>query len=104
VVILKTGSVRSRLFENAPATALPEKSLYFPLKDWIEGRGFLASAMFMDVEDYAKTVVTGLLKDKPRPILWIGGLVWLAWFLSWFGWETMAVRNFYRVHAQIDAD
>lgn len=91
VVILKTGSVRSRLFENSAPTVLPEQSLYAPLRNWIEGRGFAASARFMDVEDYAKTVVTQLLKDDVRPVLWIGGLVWVAWFLSWFGWETIMV-------------
>jgi NAD(P)-dependent dehydrogenase (short-subunit alcohol dehydrogenase family) len=94
VVILKTGSVRSRLFQNAAPTALPERSLYASRRDWIEGRGFSASAKFMDVQDYTKTVVTELSKDKVRPMLWIGGLVWIAWFLSWFGWETMTVGSF----------
>ena len=91
VVILKTGSVRSRLFENSTPTVLPEQSLYSPLRSWIEGRGFAASARFMDVEHYAKAVATELLKDNVRPVLWIGGLVWIAWFLSWFGWETIMV-------------
>lgn len=91
VVILKTGSVRSSLFENATPTVLPDQSLYAPLRNWIEGREFTAKARFMDVDDYAKSVVTELLKDDVRPVLWIGGLAWIAWFLSWFGWETIMV-------------
>ncbi|KAH8903719.1 short-chain dehydrogenase/reductase [Coniochaeta sp. PMI_546] len=89
VVTLKTGSVHSRLFDNATSTVLPEHSLYAPFRGWIEGRGFSASARFMDVEDYANSVVTDLLKNNVRPVIWQGGLVWIAWFLSWFGWETI---------------
>lgn len=91
VVIIKTGSVRSRLFENSTPTVLPDRSLYAPLRDWIEGRGFATMARFMDIEDYAKAVVSELLKDGVRPVIWLGGLVWIAWFLSWFGWETIMV-------------
>jgi NAD(P)-dependent dehydrogenase (short-subunit alcohol dehydrogenase family) len=91
VITLKTGSVRSGLFENATPTVLPEHSLYAPLKNWIESRGFSASARFIDVEDYAKAVVTDLLKDNVRPVIWRGGLVWIAWVFSWFGWETIMV-------------
>lgn len=91
VVTLKTGSVRSGLFENASPTVLPEQSLYAPLRNWIESRGFSASARFVDVEDYAKAVVTDLLEDNVRLVIWRGGLVWIAWFLSWFGWESIMV-------------
>jgi NAD(P)-dependent dehydrogenase (short-subunit alcohol dehydrogenase family) len=91
VVTLKTGSVRSGLFENATPTILPQQSLYAPVRNWIENRGFTQSARFMDVEDYSKAVVSELLKDNVRAVIWIGGLVWIAWFLSWFGWETILV-------------
>ncbi|OIW26220.1 short-chain dehydrogenase/reductase [Coniochaeta ligniaria NRRL 30616] len=91
VVTLKTGSVRSGLFDNAAPTVLPEQSLYAPLRDWIESRGFSASARFMEVEDYAEAVVTDLLKDSVQPVIWRGGLVWIAWIFSWFGWETIMV-------------
>ncbi|KAB5511718.1 short-chain dehydrogenase/reductase [Coniochaeta sp. 2T2.1] len=89
VVTLKTGSVKSSLFANAPATVLPEQSLYAPVRNWIEGRGFTASGRFMDVDEYAGAVVTDLLKENVRPVIWKGGLVWIAWLLSWFGWETI---------------
>lgn len=91
VVTLKTGSVRSGLFDNAAATKLPEQSLYAPLRGWIESRGFMKSARFIELEDYAKSVVSDLLKHDVRPVIWRGGLVYIAWFLSWFGWETIMV-------------
>jgi 1-acylglycerone phosphate reductase len=91
VVTLKTGSVRSGLFGNAAATKLPEQSLYAPLREWIEGRGFMKSARFIELDDYAKSVVSDLLTDDVRPVIWRGGLVYIAWFLSWFGWETIMV-------------
>ncbi|KAJ6520467.1 hypothetical protein C8R45DRAFT_61186 [Mycena sanguinolenta] len=87
VVALKTGSVRSTLFER-DKTVIPEGSLYAPLKEWIEARGFLGSAKFVEAKDYAKAVADDLLKDRPRAVIWRGGLASVAWFLSW-GWETM---------------
>ncbi|KAB5533389.1 short-chain dehydrogenase/reductase [Coniochaeta sp. 2T2.1] len=89
VVTLKTGSVKSSLFANAPAIVLPERSLYAPVRDWIEGRGFTASGRFMDVDEYSRAVVTDLLREDVRPVIWRGGLVWVAWFISWLGWETI---------------
>lgn len=94
VVTLKTGSVRSRLFDNATPTVLPAGSLYAPLRKWIEGRGFTAGASFMDVEVYAKAVATDLLRDNVSPVLWRGGLVWVAWFLSRLGSESFMVGSF----------
>lgn len=93
VVTLKTGSVRTGLFGNAAATELPEQSLYSPLRKWIESRGFQRSAKFIEVQDYAKGVVSELLKDDVSPVIWKGGLVYIAWFLSWFGWETIMVSS-----------
>lgn len=93
VVNLKTGSVRSGLFGNAAATVLPERSLYAPLRQWIESRGFLEVASYMETEDYARAVATDLLRDNVRPVIWRGGLVFLAWLFSWFGWETIMVTG-----------
>ena len=89
-VTLVTGSVRTRLFDNAP-TALPEGSAYAPLKEDIEGRTFLKNAGFIDAEEYAREVVAGLLRDQPKRNIWAGGMSTVAWFLSWLGWEGMMV-------------
>jgi len=88
VVVLKTGSVRSRLFDNSK-TVMPEGSLYKPLQEWIESRGFLGQARFVEAEVYAKGVADDLLREHPRAVIWRGGLATLAWVLSWAGWETM---------------
>ncbi|KAJ7200232.1 hypothetical protein B0H12DRAFT_1036822 [Mycena haematopus] len=87
VIALKTGSVRTELFETNK-TVLPEGSLYTPLKQWIESRGFLGQARFIEPKDYAKAVANDLLKARPQAVIWRGGLASLAWALSW-GWETM---------------
>lgn len=90
VVTLKTGSVRSSLFANAP-TILPTESLYYPLREWIEGHQFSQSAQFMELDDYSKAVVTDLLRENVKPVIWRGGLAFIAWILSCLGWETVMV-------------
>ncbi|KAI1821747.1 short-chain dehydrogenase/reductase [Xylaria intraflava] len=87
VVTIKTGSIRTPLFDNAPPTTIPEDSLYHPIREWIEGRRMLATARFIEPEEYAKTVVDALSRPSIRPVIWVGGLSTIAWILSWFGWE-----------------
>ncbi|KAI1331528.1 short-chain dehydrogenase/reductase [Xylariaceae sp. FL0255] len=89
VVTIKTGSVRSDLFKNAPPTKLPEDSLYQPAKEFIEGRKMLESGGFIDADIYARNVVDELLRPRVKHVIWQGGLVMIAWILSWFGWEGM---------------
>ncbi|KAI0141857.1 short-chain dehydrogenase/reductase [Xylariaceae sp. FL1272] len=89
VVTLKTGSIRSDLFKNAPPTFLPDDSLYRPAKEYIEGRKMLEGGQFVDADVYAKKVVDELLRQNVRHVIWQGGLSKLAWLLSWFGWEGM---------------
>ncbi|KAI0010062.1 NAD(P)-binding protein [Xylariaceae sp. FL0662B] len=89
VVTIKTGSVRTGLFDNAPPTKLPEDSFYQPAKEWIEERQMLGAGRFINAEDYAKTVVSELLRPSVKYVIWAGGLSTIAWFLSWFGWEGM---------------
>ncbi|KAK7747732.1 NADPH-dependent 1-acyl dihydroxyacetone phosphate reductase [Diatrype stigma] len=88
LVTLVTGSVRSRLFDNAP-TRLPEGSLYGALREPIEGRAFLKNARWVEPEAYARRAVGELLRDRPRRSVWAGGLATVAWVLSWLGWEGM---------------
>ncbi|RYO89856.1 hypothetical protein DL764_008521 [Monosporascus ibericus] len=87
-VTLMTGSVRTKLFDNAP-TKLPEDSMYGAVRESVEGRGFLKNAKWVEPEDYAKQVVAQLLKDNPKRSVWAGGLATVAWVLSWLGWEGM---------------
>ncbi|KAI1368735.1 hypothetical protein F5Y08DRAFT_227895 [Xylaria arbuscula] len=85
-VTLMTGSVRSRLFENAPST-VPEGSLYTPVARRIEDREFLRDAHWVDADDFARQVVDELLKPKPKPDIWRGGLARVASWLAWLGWD-----------------
>ena len=93
VVAVKTGSVRSPLFDNAQAIAIPDDSIYAPLRAWVAERGYLGDARFMELDECAKVVVSDLLSENVKPVIWRGGLATIAWVLSWFGWETMLVRS-----------
>ncbi|KAI0430230.1 hypothetical protein F5Y09DRAFT_237298 [Xylaria sp. FL1042] len=87
-VTLMTGSVRTKLFENAP-TKVPEGSFYQPLASRIEGREFLKNAQWVDADDFARQVADDLLKPKPKLDIWRGGLARIASWLAWLGWEGM---------------
>ncbi|KAF7545250.1 hypothetical protein G7Z17_g9317 [Cylindrodendrum hubeiense] len=89
IVTVKSGSVRTALFDHAEGITIPGSSIYAPLREWVAQRGYLKGASFVDLDEYAKTVVSDLLNDNVRPVIWRGGLATLAWFFSWFGWETM---------------
>lgn len=89
VVTVKTGSVRSALFDHAEGITIPDKSIYAPLREWVARRGYLRGARFVELDDYARDVVGDLIRDDVKPVIWRGGLAFLAWVMSWFGWETM---------------
>lgn len=92
VVTVTTGSVRSKLFDNADeACRVPPDSLYYPLKERIEKRDFLGNARWMDARDYARQVVGDLLKEKPSPVLWRASYSFVARLMSTFGWPGMLV-------------
>ncbi len=92
VVTVITGSVKSRLFENAVSTTkLPEDSLYWPLRESIETHSLLEGVKWTPADKYAKQVVSDLLKGKPRPVLWRAGLSTIARVVSLFGWPGMLV-------------
>ncbi|KAI1078090.1 short-chain dehydrogenase/reductase [Whalleya microplaca] len=101
VVTVKTGCVRTDLFDNTPTTKLPEDSLYQPVKEWIEGRKMLDNGKFIAAEDYAKKVVSELLRPSVKHIIWQGGLATIAWILSWFGWEGILDSTHVKVN-QLD--
>ncbi|KAI0023950.1 short-chain dehydrogenase/reductase [Xylariomycetidae sp. FL0641] len=89
VVTVKTGAVRTGLWEHAPVFRLPEDSVYLPAREFIEGRKMLEGPRYMDVDVYADRVVEELLRPRVKCLIWQGGLTTIAWLLSWFGWEGM---------------
>jgi 1-acylglycerone phosphate reductase len=89
-VTLMTGSVRTKLFDNAP-TKVPEDSLYAAVADKIEQREFLKNAQWVDADKFAKQVADDLLKTRPKLDIWRGGLATVASWLACFGWEGMMV-------------
>ncbi|KAI2633948.1 short-chain dehydrogenase/reductase [Xylaria nigripes] len=91
-VTLMTGSVRSRLFENAPTT-VPAQSLYGAVAREIEERDILKAAWWVEAEVFAREVVEELVRERPRLDIWRGGMAWVAYLLGWFGWEGMLVST-----------
>ncbi|KAI1118959.1 hypothetical protein F5Y14DRAFT_185932 [Nemania sp. NC0429] len=87
-VTLMTGSVSTKLFENAPSK-VPEDSFYSPVASRIEEREILKHAQWVDADQFAKQVAGDLLRPKPRPAIWRGGLATAASWLGWLGWEGM---------------
>ncbi|CAJ2511982.1 Uu.00g076070.m01.CDS01 [Anthostomella pinea] len=87
-VTLMTGSVHTKLFDNAP-TKLPEDSMYCAVADNVENRDFLKQAQWAEPDVFAKQVVSDLLRPKPRLDIWRGGMATVAWVLSSLGWEGM---------------
>ncbi|KAI1194233.1 hypothetical protein F5X97DRAFT_327789 [Nemania serpens] len=87
-VTLMTGSVRTKLFENAPSK-LPDNSLYSTVASKIEEREILKHAQWVDADQFAKQAVGDLLRPKPRLDIWRGGLATAAYWLGWLGWEGM---------------
>lgn len=95
VVTVVTGSVRSKLFDNADAKCrVPPSSLYYPLRDRIEKRDFLDNARWTDAEDYARQVVTDLLKEHPSPVLWRASFAFMTRLLNIFAWPGMLDKSF----------
>ncbi|KAI5866537.1 putative short-chain dehydrogenase/reductase [Durotheca rogersii] len=87
-VTIMTGSVRTKLFDNAP-TKVPEDSLYHAVAEDVERRAFLREAQWVEPDVFAKQVVGDLLIPKPKSNVWRGGMSTIAWLLSWLGWEGM---------------
>ena len=92
VVIVKTGSVRSDLFNNSPPQRLPEHSLYMPLKKQIEERKMLEGSHYIDAGLYAQRVVSELLRPSVKRVIWQGGLTTIAWLMSYFMPDGLMVR------------
>ncbi|KAI8952089.1 hypothetical protein F4801DRAFT_240232 [Xylaria longipes] len=96
-VTLMTGSVRTKLFENAPSK-VPEQSFYSPVADKIESRDFLKNAQWVDADVFARQVVNDLLKPKPKLDIWRGGLATVASWLGSLGWEGMLDSSVFKAN------
>jgi short-subunit dehydrogenase len=81
VVDLKTGLTKSNLIntqkdKDRPRNTLPKGSLYEPAKEAIES--FMNAEKLaggaMETQEYGDLVVRNLLKKKPPPLIWTGGL------------------------------
>lgn len=95
VVLVKPGGVRTGLLDGGRA-ALPEDSLYAPLRADIEGQSISGVTKGVMREEFARMIGDEVLQERPRAVIWRGSLVWIGWFLSWLGWETMLVgRRFF---------
>ncbi|CAD6448630.1 8206903f-48bd-4ae8-b69e-0cb7d3398fd3 [Sclerotinia trifoliorum] len=86
VILVITGVVRTKFFDNQPSVRLPENSPYAPARDIVEhaagGDEELASAM--DVDVYTNKVVENALKKNSQTHQWAGGNAWTVWFVSTF--------------------
>ena len=84
VVDLKTGTVKSNIMKNYKETtqaSLPKGSIYGPAKETVEttmsGDKIFEGAM--SAQQWAEVVAHSLLKKKPPPVVWTGGLnTWLV--------------------------
>lgn len=96
-ILVNTGAVRTKFFDNLPHTpSLPETSLYYPAKDVIEPAlaGTEVEKNAMDVNSYAEAVVNNAIRSNPKKHLWSGGGALITWLASTFGWSTIWVDSF----------
>ncbi|KAK9326853.1 hypothetical protein V1520DRAFT_350334 [Lipomyces starkeyi] len=83
VVDLKTGVTKSNVMntqKDKPRSLLPKGSLYEPAKEAVESsmNGEKLAEGAMETQEYGDLVVRNLLKKKPPPLIWTGGLnAWL---------------------------
>ena len=87
VVDLRTGTVKSRFFDNAAAansTTLPENSIYAAARDIVERvlRAENGQEKSMESNEWAKKVVQDLTRTKPPYQVWRGARARLVWFAS----------------------
>ncbi|KAJ8060543.1 hypothetical protein OCU04_010859 [Sclerotinia nivalis] len=91
VILIVTGVVRTKFFENQPSVRLPDNSPYAPARDIVEpaAAGDVELKTAVDVDVYTNKVVENALKKNPQTHLWVGGDAWTVWFASSFLWHTI---------------
>lgn len=85
VVELKTGNVFSNIYTADPVR-LPENSLYAPARGPIEEAMNEAPTIkqCIDADVWATQVVKNVTRQNPVRRFWMGGNVWLVWFIRRF--------------------
>ena len=88
VIELRTGGVKTNVVNNLREnqTRLPQGSIYTPAKEQMEKslRGEYFDGRGISPEQWAKEVVSDLLKKNPAPLIWRGESASLAWFAGFF--------------------
>ncbi|QSZ34303.1 hypothetical protein DSL72_005893 [Monilinia vaccinii-corymbosi] len=91
VILVITGVVKTKFFENLPSVKLPKNSPYAPAHDIVEhaaaGNVLLSSAE--DPNVYAGKVVENALKKYPQTHQLAGGNSFTVWFVATFLWHTI---------------
>ena len=82
VVTVVTGGVKSNI--SRTQRTLPEDSIYLPLAEEYEARLTHSQANGIPNEQYARSVVSQVLRKPNRDIIWEGGKSWLVWFVYTF--------------------
>lgn len=82
VVTIVTGGIKSNIARTD--RQLPEDSYYIPLNEEYQRRLKHSQEGAMPSDDYAKSVVSKVLKSSPPKWVWEGNKSWAVWFLSNF--------------------
>ena len=87
VVDLRSGMIKTNIVNNLRETkegVLPEDSIYAPAKEAMEQtlRQEKFEGQGMEASQWAKSVVSNLLRKNPSPQLWKGDGAWLAWLTT----------------------
>lgn len=82
VVTIMTGGVISNIARTH--RTLPEDSIYWPIAEEYERRLTHSQASGIPNEQYARSVVSQVLRHPSRDKIWEGGKSWLVWFVSTF--------------------
>ncbi|KAF7798545.1 hypothetical protein EIP86_009766 [Pleurotus ostreatoroseus] len=86
VIHVSAGQVRSNIAKNALSAGIhmSDDSLYKPFADVITQRiSFSQSATAMQTEEFARRIVAASLRPHPPRNIWLGGMSWMFWFMTW---------------------
>ncbi|TGO29450.1 hypothetical protein BPAE_0015g00960 [Botrytis paeoniae] len=90
-ILVITGGVKTKFFDNQPSVKLPDNSPYAPARDMVESAaaGHIILSTAVDVDVYANKVVKNALKKHPQTHQLAGGDAWTIGFVSTFLWHTI---------------
>ena len=86
-----------RNFKDSEQPTLPKDSIYDPVRGMVEEslKQEWVEATTMPAREWAKSTVQDLLRKNPRPVIWRGESVWIAWIATMmpFGWFDGVVKK-----------